>query len=396
LEGTAVKPQLFLAFLCAFALLATLSLFAAPASAATTLTVTNLGDASDDNIGNGVCHTAGGVCTLRAAIQEANALAGADTINITATGTIVLGSMLPPITSAITITGPGAASLTISGNNLVGVMQVNSGAVASLSGVTIANGNATQGAGIQISGTLAISNTTFRANAAGTGGAIYNDGGMTTLFSSTLYSNSSAGVGGVINNVNSGVITVASTNFYSNTGGAGAVVSNDTTSSVNISNSAVYSNTTAGSGMISNSGEVMITNSSFYSNTASVNSGVLYNDVTGTVTISNSVFYTNTANAGGAFTNQGTLVITNSTFYDNRGILNSGVAYNSGTMTMTSSTLFGNHGPTAGGIWNNGGTLFLRNNIIAFNSPVKLLLTSINSLGYNLSANDCFLIGTGI
>ena len=47
-------------------------------------TVNNNGDAVDNNIGNGVCSTAGGVCTLRAAIQESNRLAGNDSITINA------------------------------------------------------------------------------------------------------------------------------------------------------------------------------------------------------------------------------------------------------------------------------------------------------------------------
>src|SRR5690606_29638496 len=50
------------------------------ARAAATFTVNNVGTAADAAPGNGVCATAGAVCTLRAAIQEANALAGADTI----------------------------------------------------------------------------------------------------------------------------------------------------------------------------------------------------------------------------------------------------------------------------------------------------------------------------
>ena len=49
------------------------------------------------------------MCTLRAAIQEANALAGADTINFNilpaGAKTIVLGSALPAITSVVTIDG---------------------------------------------------------------------------------------------------------------------------------------------------------------------------------------------------------------------------------------------------------------------------------------------------
>src|SRR3990172_13077563 len=71
-----------------------------PAQAAT-FVVDSTGDAADSVPGNGVCRAAGNVCTLRAAIEEANALAGADTINfsIAPAGpqTIVLGSALPAI-----------------------------------------------------------------------------------------------------------------------------------------------------------------------------------------------------------------------------------------------------------------------------------------------------------
>ena len=41
-----------------------------------TFTVNSTADAGDANTGDGVCATTGGVCTLRAAIQQANALAG--------------------------------------------------------------------------------------------------------------------------------------------------------------------------------------------------------------------------------------------------------------------------------------------------------------------------------
>src|SRR5437899_7628287 len=52
----------------------------------------NLTDAPDANPGNGVCETAGGngVCTLRAAIMEANAKSGVDTINLQPGATYVL------------------------------------------------------------------------------------------------------------------------------------------------------------------------------------------------------------------------------------------------------------------------------------------------------------------
>ncbi|MBL8140554.1 MAG: CSLREA domain-containing protein [Acidobacteria bacterium] len=80
---------------------------------AATFVVNGTGDASDAVAGNGVCATAGGVCTLRAAIQEANALAGADTITFSiASGlqSITPASALPTISTEIDIdatTQPG-------------------------------------------------------------------------------------------------------------------------------------------------------------------------------------------------------------------------------------------------------------------------------------------------
>ena len=50
---------------------------------AATFTVNSTDDVVDADLGNGLCETAtgNGTCTLRAAIQEANALVGADTID---------------------------------------------------------------------------------------------------------------------------------------------------------------------------------------------------------------------------------------------------------------------------------------------------------------------------
>jgi len=65
-----------------------------PASAAT-FTVTTTDDTVDVAPGDGTCADAGGDCSLRAAIQEANAFAGPDTITLGAM-TYVLP---PPATS---------------------------------------------------------------------------------------------------------------------------------------------------------------------------------------------------------------------------------------------------------------------------------------------------------
>jgi len=51
---------------------------------ASTFVVNSTLDAVDFNLGDGVCATSGGVCTLRAAIQEANIFAGPHVITLPA------------------------------------------------------------------------------------------------------------------------------------------------------------------------------------------------------------------------------------------------------------------------------------------------------------------------
>src|SRR5690349_19173169 len=92
--------------------------FASAASAAT-FTVNSNSDAVDATPGDGICKTAASTCTLRAAIQESNKLAGADTVIVPA-GTYTLtiagrgetaaatGDL--DITDSLTITGAGAAA----------------------------------------------------------------------------------------------------------------------------------------------------------------------------------------------------------------------------------------------------------------------------------------------
>jgi CSLREA domain-containing protein len=93
---------------------------AQPVRAALSVRVT--GDAADARPGDGVCATEAGLCTLRAAIQEANAVPGPDSIELPA-GTFELA--VPPvnengietgdldITDALTIAGTGAAASVI-------------------------------------------------------------------------------------------------------------------------------------------------------------------------------------------------------------------------------------------------------------------------------------------
>src|SRR5437899_10187294 len=133
---------------------------------AATLTVTNSNDS--------------GPGSLRQAIIDANAAAGvADAINFRVSGTIVLSSTLPQITDVAGLTIDGAGqSITVSGNNGVGVMIVSPVAKLDLRNLTIANGSVPTGSGggiLNTGGTLTLSNSTVSNNATDLeGGGITN------------------------------------------------------------------------------------------------------------------------------------------------------------------------------------------------------------------------------
>src|SRR5215216_3994782 len=92
------------------------------ASALDPFVVNSNTDEPDANLGDGVCATAANQCTLRAAIQEANATPGTDTINFnlgSGNPLIAPTSGLPFITGPVIINGAtgGATRLIISGTN---------------------------------------------------------------------------------------------------------------------------------------------------------------------------------------------------------------------------------------------------------------------------------------
>ena len=165
---------------------------------ALTFTVDSTGTASDAAPGNGVCATSGGVCTLAAAIQEANATAALDTI------AFAIGSGLQRITSGtLTVTKPvvidGWTQPGFSGTPLIeirGSGGKNSGLVITTSGATVRGLviNGFGGEGIQVTGG---GNHVFEGNYVGMDAngdvAIPNDG------SGIRFSNSSNNrIGGTV------------------------------------------------------------------------------------------------------------------------------------------------------------------------------------------------------
>ena len=122
-------------------------LLASPAGAAT-FTVAN----TDNN----------GIGSLSQAITDANASAGADTIEFApgVTGMINLINDLPDITDSLTIRGPGSDALTIAGNTLYHAFTIataGSGGV-TISGLTV-DGSDTRNTGESSGGAIAVTDT---------------------------------------------------------------------------------------------------------------------------------------------------------------------------------------------------------------------------------------------
>src|SRR5438874_1276203 len=82
--------------------------------------------------------------SLRQAILDARS---GDRITIQVTGTITLTSGQLKITRDLTILGPGAQRLAISGNHASRVFQINKDATVALAGLTIADGQSYDGGG---------------------------------------------------------------------------------------------------------------------------------------------------------------------------------------------------------------------------------------------------------
>jgi CSLREA domain-containing protein len=166
--------------------------FAALPSWAATFTVSSTADVVDATPGDGICETAAGngICTLRAAIQEAGALPGANTIIVPA-GTYFLSAtpaclyklagdpaVLTQNMSAlcvrgtVTISGAGSNATIIDAGGAGGAtccgdypaargMVISADSVASISGVTVQNGLSNGGPGPSF---LVEGASTIRAN----------------------------------------------------------------------------------------------------------------------------------------------------------------------------------------------------------------------------------------
>ena len=313
---------------------------------AATFTVNSVNDAVDLVAGDGSCDSSAqpnNQCTLRAAIQETNALAGADTIMLPAgTYTLTIPGIAEnlaatgdlDIRDSLTLIGAGAAATVIDGGALDRVFHlVTNGSTMQISGVTVRHGDAIlSGAG---GGFMLLANTRL-------------------LLVDSVVRDSVSPAGGGIFGLNTSHLTISGSSIELNT-----------------------SDSSNGGG-IDASGTVTITASTILSNTAinSASGGGINIGAGGLLLLKNSTLSGNRAtNAGGAIFMAGNVRLSNVTITANQG----------------NSDLSGGNG--AGGIHISAGALTLRNTVLAGNHDgVADLIPDCNgsptSLGYNVIGNN--------
>jgi len=204
-------------------------------SAFTTLTVMNTADS-----GSG---------SLRDTIAAANP---GDTIGfgLTLPATITLTSGQIMINKDLTVAGPGANLLTISGNSSSRIFAIPSGQDVSISGITFANGVASFGGAIFNQGTLSATFSTFNGNFGTSAGAILNEGALsvandtfTSNFTDSLFN------GGAIENTG-GTLSATNCTFSGNSAnGGGAIAGDSTGGSVAVTNCTFSGNSGFGTGI---------------------------------------------------------------------------------------------------------------------------------------------------
>jgi CSLREA domain-containing protein len=310
---------------------------AAAAPAGNTITVNSTLDVANSN---------DGLCTLREAITAANSNTASgttpgecgagsptdsDTISLTGvTGIISLGSALPAITSDMSISGPGPAQLTITGNNNVRVflLTLSSPGTVNFSGITISNGRANMDVGGGIynsnSANVNVTNSTISNNFAVLGGGISNSSiGTFTITNSTLNNNSATTAGGCHNGL--GTLNIINSTLSFNTailgggsGNGGAI--NTGSDTLNVINSTLHGNNAGGGGgAIYNSSpdaRINISNSTISQNFAVANGGGgVNNNNAGDVKIINTLIANNGSQLGpdllGSFDSLGHNLLTN-------------------------------------------------------------------------------------
>lgn len=386
-----------------------------------TFDVDSAADAVDANPGDGRCQTAGGNCTLRAAIQEANAWLGADAIRLPAGNYFITidganeddaatGDL--DIKDDLTITGAANNTTVIDGSNKDRVFDVVAVVNFTLKNVTVTHGSVSNshiGAGIKSVGALVLDDDIITSNNNGDsgGGGVANEQGSLTLNYSEVRGNRASSFGGIQHNF--GTLIIDHSVISNNTAGSGAGIGifNGTAT---ITDSSIDSNLGAATqggqgGGIYNAGNLKVLRSTIDKNVGAQGGGIA-NAGTGSVTVVNSTIDENISQSGGGILNQspgqGTNQTTPSLF-----VISSTINSNSANGTRDPNQQLQNG--YGGGIFYTKSITLLMNSIVSNNSANTdgadcsdgsifndYAPGTINSQGHNLdTSNTCQLTGTG-
>ncbi|MEM2126140.1 MAG: VCBS repeat-containing protein [Candidatus Methanosuratincola sp.] len=416
-----------------------------------TFTVNTTNDTVDVVVGDGNCADSNGECSLRAAIMEANAFPGADTIHVPS-GRYILA--LDPvdgfddsaaggdldITGDLTLIGAGAETTIIDGDNKYQVFHTR--ATVTLSGITVTRGYQGCGDGggiLNADGALTIADSIITGNSAnqcgstgGSGGGICNDGyyknAQLTIINSTVSNNVARGSnplgGGIVSGkqgsgtvtltINNSTITGNNAGQWGGGGYGGGIANLGGTLEIMgsvISNNGAHS---GGGVRIWQEGDtITITDSTISGNTAWNLSGGWSGSGGGIFALVNNLTITNSTISGNATSygaegghsaagiqiQQGNVTIANSTVSGNNAsrtdVGMTGGIINGGALTVISSTITNNRG-SVGGIHRIAGTVMLSNTIIANQAVGPNCSGTITSNGYNLASDStCGLNATG-
>ena len=355
-------------------------------------------------------------CSLREAINAANAFRGDATIDFASnvTGTISLTRALPTFTNNLALNGPGADNLTVqrdSGGEYR-VFTVASSTVVVLKGLTAMGGYVHEapynGGGLLNDGTLTLNECVFRNNQATEGAGIYNRGRLTvsksTLISNYVLEDGCGGglynSGGQVNILDSSILSNTSGNDMSDGGGVynpfGSVALEGCLLAGNVAGAGVGGAVCNGS-----QGTITLVRTTVAGNAAIAGGGLLNEG--GHATLLNCTVSGNNAfdDDGGGLWNSGVMNLTNNTVSGNSSDFNGGGIYASstaGTVTIFSSSITANVAFDGGGV---SGSVILGNSILAGNGTHTATGHGPDCLGtlvsgdYNLiqRTNDCVVIG---
>lgn len=299
-------------------------------------------DVVDVTPGNGTCATAGGVCTLRAAIMEANALEGPTTATFSISGTHTLSiGPLPNIAKRLVIDGTGQ-TVTVNANGLGRVFNILGGGA--LRGLTLTGGNP-----------------------GGSGGGVLTGGsGALTIDKSVIQGNHAANGGGVFHS-SSGQLTIIDTTVAGNTAGfdGGGVFVNLT--GANLVNSTISGNTaTDDGGGVYHNVPVFLVNSTISGNAANGvdlgGGGGILSSLGSALTVVNSTIAGNTTNSlgGGLFRLANTGTLKNTIIAGNTGLADNNCG---GNYSGAGANLV--QGGVSAGCTITGGTLLTGNPLLA-------------------------------